>query len=89
MKINGNEFGGDEERMGKVAREFAMKSNFVINGCIGVGAIDGWIVKIKNRHSLKIFSTVVILHHTSVEKVSLGSAPRPLLTATNEFYSAT
>jgi hypothetical protein len=42
VKINGIEFCGDEERMGKVAREFAMKSNFVINGCIG--AIDGWIV---------------------------------------------
>ncbi|KAL7501986.1 hypothetical protein ACHAXN_000114, partial [Cyclotella atomus] len=45
VKINGIEFCGDEERMGKVAREFAMKSNFVINGCIG--AIDGWIVYIE------------------------------------------
>jgi hypothetical protein len=51
VKINGIEFCGDEERMGKVAREFAMKSNFVINGCIG--AIDGWIVKIKKPSRTK------------------------------------
>jgi hypothetical protein len=87
VKINGIEFCGDEERMGKVAREFAMKSNFVINGCIG--AIDGWIVKIKKPSRTKELFTIVILHHTSVEKVSLGSTSRPLLTATNEFYSTT
>ena len=31
--------------MAKVADEFAKRSNYVINGCIG--AIDGWIVKIR------------------------------------------
>ncbi|KAL7506494.1 hypothetical protein ACHAXN_009688 [Cyclotella atomus] len=45
VKINGIEFCEDEVCMGNVAREFAKKSNFIINGCIG--AIDGWIVKIK------------------------------------------
>jgi hypothetical protein len=55
VKINGIEFCEDEVRMGKVAREFANKSNFIINGCIG--AIDGWIVKIKKpSHNNDLFN---------------------------------
>lgn len=45
VKINGVDYCEDEERMAKVACEFAKRSNYVMNGCIG--AIDGWIVKIR------------------------------------------
>ena len=45
VKINGIDYCEDDLRIAKVAREFAKKSNNAINGCIG--AIDGWIVKIR------------------------------------------
>ena len=45
VKINGLDYVSDENMMKEVALEFAVKSNGIINGCIG--AIDGWIVKIK------------------------------------------
>lgn len=45
VKINGVEYVEDEERLQKVALEFARRSDGLINGCIG--AIDGWIVKIR------------------------------------------
>jgi hypothetical protein len=37
-----------------------------------VQSMDG-LLKSKNCHAPGIFSTMVILHHTSVEKVSLGN----------------
>lgn len=51
VRINGIEFCEDEEHMGKVAREFAKKSNIIIFGCIG--ATDGWIVTIKKPSTFK------------------------------------
>ena len=45
VKISGIDYVSDEERLEKVALEFARSSNGLFNGCIG--AIDGWIVKIK------------------------------------------
>lgn len=51
VKINGVDYCEDEEHMAKVAGEFAKRSNYVINGCIG--AIDGWIVKIRKPSSTK------------------------------------
>ena len=45
VKIHGIEYVTDEERLEKVALEFARSSGGLFNGCIG--AIDGWIVKIK------------------------------------------
>ena len=45
VKISGIDYTSDEERLEKVALEFARSSNGLFNGCIG--AIDGWIVKIK------------------------------------------
>ena len=57
VKINGIVFCEDEEHMGKVAREFAKKSNFIIDGCIG--AIDGWIVKIKKLSATKDLSSSI------------------------------
>ena len=45
VKINGVDYCKDEECMAKVAGDFAKRSNYVINGCIG--ALDGWIVKIR------------------------------------------
>ena len=43
--INGIEYVKDEERLATVATQFAQGSGGIINGCIG--AIDGWVVKIK------------------------------------------
>jgi hypothetical protein len=51
VKINGVDYCHDEEHMAKVAGEFAKRSNCVINGCIG--AIDGWIVKIRKPSRTK------------------------------------
>ena len=45
VNIHGIEYVTDEERLEKVAMEFARSSNGLFNGCIG--AIDGWIVKIR------------------------------------------
>ena len=45
VKISGFEYLNDEERLSKVALEFARASQGFFNGCIG--AIDGWIVKIR------------------------------------------
>ena len=45
VNIHGSEYVHDEERLEKVALEFARSSNGMFNGCIG--AIDGWIVKIR------------------------------------------
>ncbi len=45
VKINGIEYCEDEQRMEEVARDFGNYSNHLFGGCIG--AIDGWIVKIK------------------------------------------
>ena len=45
VKINGIDYCEDDERMSKVALDFANASKRVINGCIG--AIDGWVVKIR------------------------------------------
>jgi hypothetical protein len=44
VKINGIQYCKDEERMKKVALDFARASGGVMNGCIG--ALDGWLVKI-------------------------------------------
>jgi hypothetical protein len=43
--ISGVEYCNDEDRMNAVARDFADGSNHLFSGCIG--AVDGWIVKIK------------------------------------------
>ena len=45
VNIHGIEYVTNEERLEKVALEFARSSNGLFNGCIG--AIDGWIVKIR------------------------------------------
>ncbi|EJK58257.1 hypothetical protein THAOC_21635 [Thalassiosira oceanica] len=45
VNINGKDFIDDEERMAAVALEFARSSAGLFSGCIG--AIDGWVVKIK------------------------------------------
>jgi hypothetical protein len=45
VKINGIEYCEDEQRMEEVACDFSNYSNHLFGGCIG--AIDGWIVKIK------------------------------------------
>ena len=45
VKINGIDFVNDEERLEKVALQFACLSGGLLTGCIG--AIDGWIVKIR------------------------------------------
>lgn len=45
VKINGIDYCEDDERMSKVALDFATASNGILNSCIG--AIDGWIVKIR------------------------------------------
>ena len=45
IEINGMKYCQDLDRMNEVARQFARDSGGVIGGCIG--AIDGWIVKIK------------------------------------------
>ena len=45
IKINGIEYVSDEDRLEKVALHFARHSKGLLSGCIG--AIDGWIVKIK------------------------------------------
>ena len=45
VDISGIDYVTDEERLEKVALEFARKSEGLFNGCIG--AIDGWIVKIR------------------------------------------
>ena len=45
VKINGIDFVNDEERLEKVALQFARNSGGLLTGCIG--AIDGWIVKIR------------------------------------------
>ena len=45
VKISGIDYTSDEERLEKVALEFARSLRGLFNGCIG--AIDGWIVKIK------------------------------------------
>ena len=50
VKINGLDYVADTDAMKKVALDFARASGGVINGCIG--AIDGWVVKIK-RPSLR------------------------------------
>jgi hypothetical protein len=51
IKINGIDYCDDNERMEEVARGFAAASKNVINGCIG--AIDGWIVKIRKPRKKK------------------------------------
>ena len=43
--IDGIKYVRDEERMAKVATQFAQSSCGIMNGCIG--ALDGWVVKIK------------------------------------------
>lgn len=43
--INGIKYVHDEERMAKVATQFAQSSCGIMNGCIR--ALDGWVVKIK------------------------------------------
>jgi hypothetical protein len=43
--INGIEYCNDERRMEEVAHDFSNYSNHLFGGCIG--AIDGWILKIK------------------------------------------
>ncbi len=45
VRINAIEYCNDEQRMEEVARAFGNYSNHLFRGCIG--AIDGWIVKIK------------------------------------------
>jgi len=45
VKINGIDYMNDDERLQKVALEFARSSDGLLAGCIG--AIDGWIVKIR------------------------------------------
>jgi hypothetical protein len=45
IKINGLEYCSNDEEMQKVAMQFSISSNSILNGCIG--AIDGWIVKIR------------------------------------------
>ena len=45
VNINGEEYLDDEERMAKVANDFAIGSNGLITGAIG--ALDGWLVKIR------------------------------------------
>jgi hypothetical protein len=45
VKINGTDYLNDEDRLQKVALEFSRSSGGIFNGCIG--AIDGWIVKIR------------------------------------------
>ena len=45
IKINGIKYVSDEDRLEKVALHFARHSKGLLSGCIG--AIDGWIVKIK------------------------------------------
>jgi len=51
VKINGVDYCEDDKRMEEVARGFAVASKNVINGCIG--AIDGWIVKIRKPRRWK------------------------------------
>jgi len=43
--MNGIDFVNVEERLEKVALQFARHSGGLLTGCIG--AIDGWIVKIR------------------------------------------
>lgn len=45
VQINGTDYMTDEDRLRDVSLQFSRASNGLINGCIG--AIDGWIVKIK------------------------------------------
>ena len=45
VKINGMQYCLDDERMSKVALDFARASNGILCGCIG--ALDGWVVKIQ------------------------------------------
>ena len=45
VKISGIEYVNDDEKMEQFALEFARKSGGLFSGCIG--AIDGWIVKIR------------------------------------------
>ncbi len=51
VKINGVDYCEDDNRLRKVARDFATASRNVINGCIG--AIDGWVVKIRRPRRWK------------------------------------
>jgi hypothetical protein len=55
IKINGLEYCSNDEEMQKVAMQFSISSNGILNGCIG--AIDGWIVKIRRpRVSIQLAS---------------------------------
>jgi len=51
VKINGLDYVSDDIRMERVALEFLVGSNGLMAGCIG--ALDGWIVKIKRPTKTK------------------------------------
>ena len=51
VKINGVDYCEDNDLMSRVARGFATASRNIINGCIG--AIDGWVVKIRKPRRWK------------------------------------
>ena len=50
VKINGVEYMQDRVRLEEVARQYSQHSGGLLNGCIG--AIDGWIVRIKKPSKL-------------------------------------
>jgi hypothetical protein len=50
IKINGIDFCSNDEAMQKVAMQFSISSNEILNGCIS--AIDEWIVKIRRPRVL-------------------------------------
>ncbi len=73
VTINGIEYCNDEQRMEEVGRDFGNFLNHLFGGCIG--AIDGWIVKIKqpskkdNVSNPKSFYSWKGFHGVSVQAI--------------------